>query len=286
MADGAQFTAQVVTMVCSVPHMNSLKVDHLHALDLFRADLEELDMPRTATCMKPPPPPDEPPPPPVDDDIADLRKNLRWSKPALLQLPNKYLGDPTGNAQALADGLMLAEEPHLEEVGLWGCSLGDFGAAALAGALDAGCGARLQTLILDQNGIAAAGATALGAGLASCGQLRELCVARNPLGAGFAKLIKGLGATLTVLDASEAALDDAAVAAAAACLPRWPALRSLRMAGCVQIGVKGIESIAKVLLGAPSLKLVDLKGCTPGPDWPRLSKLLQRGGAHPGRLRV
>ena len=48
--------------------------------------------------------------------------------------------------------------------------------------LNQGIGINLQTLLLDENMIAASGATALGVGLRRCEKLRELGVARNPLG--------------------------------------------------------------------------------------------------------
>jgi len=288
MADGASFTSHIIITICNVPHILMLRENLFESVELLRADLEEMDVPRTAPCLRPPPEPEPPPPPPVDDDIREMSRNMVFSRPALLQMPNRQLGPPSGNAQALADGLRKAPEPSLEEIGLWKCFLGDMGAIALAGALDAGCGAKLQTLLLDENRIAAAGATALGAGLAKCGLLRELGIARNPLGAGFAALVAGLGAALVVFDASDVSLDDAGAAAAAASIPRWPALRSLRLGGNVGVGTPGAEALAWALAGAPSVRLLDLKGCAPsvGIECQRLSKLLRDAGIDPSCLRL
>ena len=75
---------------------------------------------------------------------------------------------------------------------------------ALAKAFSIGCGEKLQCVILDENDIGAAGATALGAALVACHQLRELSLPKNPLGKGFRALIGGLGPALKVLDVAEA----------------------------------------------------------------------------------
>lgn len=116
------------------------------------------------------------------------------------------------NARAMCEGLELAyhaeharkDPPHLEELSIWGCGIGDGGAVALAKALALGCGEKLQCVILDENDIGAAGATALGAALPACPGLRELSLPKNPLGKGFGSLLAGLGPALKVLDAAEA----------------------------------------------------------------------------------
>merc|ERR1712139_205060 len=113
---------------------------------------------------------------------------MRYKRPAILQFACRPMGE--GNSKALAEGLKTAAEtPHLEELSLWGCHMGDVGGKAIAGALAAGCGTKLQTLLLDDNGIGARGAAALGASLTKCPELRELSMAKNPLGPGFAALV-------------------------------------------------------------------------------------------------
>ena len=60
-------------------------------------------------------------------------------------------------------------------------ALGDAGVEALAAALKEGAGAKLQVLILSDNGITAKGAQALAGCLAACGSLRELNLMDNEL---------------------------------------------------------------------------------------------------------
>jgi len=288
MADSERFTSTIVVLICNAPHILSLRIKLHEDVELTRADLVELEIPRTATCLRPPPDPDPLPLPPIDDDIRNMSRSMVFSKPKLLQMPNRTLGPPSGNAQALADGLRSAPEPTLEEVGLWKCLLGDAGAVSLANALNAGVGAKLHTLLLDENRIGAAGATALGAALKSCEQLRELGVARNPLGLGFAALVSGLGSALVIFDASDASLDDKGVVVAATCMPKWPSLKSFRLGGNAGLGRRGLEALVRAAIGAQSLRLADVKGCSPSAaaEWPRFSKMLKDAGRDPGLLRV
>jgi len=285
MADSTRFTSQMVVMISSTPDFYAMRVDPYGDVALVRADLEELDIPRVARAFEPPPPPPPVPPLPVAAEFEEIRKSYAFTRQKVLHYHCKPLG--LGDSQALAGGLEAAlPVKPLEELGMWGCGVGDGGACSLAKALSAGCGSNLLTLLLDENGITPAGATALGVGLAACTRLRELGVSRNPIGIGFAKLLSGLGEDLVVLDASEADIDDSGAFAAAACFPRWPALRSLRLRGNKHVGPLGVEAVARALLGAPTVKLADLLGADDGGEWPRLSRVLQDGGVDPSRMRI
>merc|ERR1711972_1069610 len=141
----------------------------------------------------------------------------------------------------------------------------------------------LHTLLLDENNIGPAGGVALGTCLSRCPVLRELGIARNPIGPGFAALAAGLGAAMVLLDASATGLDDTGAAVTAASLPRWPKLRTLKLGQNKDAGPIGAEAVARALLAAPELKMADLRGSSKAAqaEWPRLSKVLQDGGIEP-----
>mmetsp|Transcript_105456 Transcript_105456/g.339590 ORF Transcript_105456/g.339590 Transcript_105456/m.339590 type:complete len:1368 (+) Transcript_105456:119-4222(+) len=285
MADAESFSSQMVVLIGGTPDFMTMRIDAYGDVSLIKADLEELDIPRLAKCFEPPPPPAAPPPLPVADEFAEIKRSYHWTKQKMLHFHCKQMG--LGDSQALAEGLENSlPDPPLEELGMWGCKIGDSGSFALAKSLHAGVGVNLQTLLLDENDISAAGAKALGAGLKWCGKLRELGVSKNPLGKGFAHLLSGLGPGLVMLDASEADIDDAGAAAAASKLRSWPSLRTLRLFGNLLIGPLGCEAVARALLGAPSVKLADLKGANHGGEWVRLKKVLTDGGVDPVRMRV
>lgn len=285
MADADGFMLSMIALISNVPDFMAMRVDPYGEVTMVKADLVELDIPRLAKAFEPPPPPPPPPPLPVAEEFAEIRRSYHWTKQSMLHFHCKPMG--LGDSQALAEGLENSlPEPPLEELGMWGCKIGDGGTFAIAKALDAGVGRNLQTLLLDENCISAAGARALGAGLKWCGKLRELGVSKNPIGKGFAHLLSGISPGLVILDASETEVDDAGAAAVAAKLRQWPLLRSLKLFHNSLIGPMGCEAIARALLGAPSLKLADLKGANHGGEWPRLQKLLRDGGVDPVRMRV
>merc|ERR1712232_734058 len=57
MADAEAFTARVMVIMGSLPHMSMLRTSMKEGIGLKRADLEELEIPRTAPCLQPPPEP-------------------------------------------------------------------------------------------------------------------------------------------------------------------------------------------------------------------------------------
>eukprot|EP00439_Symbiodinium_sp_Y106_P067813 s645_g11.t1 len=235
---------------------------------------------------------------PIDTEFIELRKNLMWSRPRSMRYTFHHIGEV--NARAIGEGLEMAfqaphaqiDPPHLEEplpeveteeLSIWGCGIGNGGAVAFANAFALGC------------------ATALGAGLQNCPELRdraedqpshncvlELSLPKNPLGKGFASLLSGLGETLKVLDASEASLDDAAAQAIAAAVPRFPLLRSLRLAGNVALSLLGVEAVVRSMLHVKDIQQVDLRGSSAklAVEWHRLMQLLERGGMDPRKLRL
>merc|ERR1711865_1137820 len=96
----------------------------------------------------------------------------------------------------------------------------------------------------------------------------------------------GLCSALSMLDASDAELDDAAAVAAADKMSEWPSLRMLRLSGNVEITAIGAEALARALLLSPVLRLADLKGSAALLESPRLHKMLEDGGADPSRMRL
>lgn len=285
MSNVAAFSGSMAALIGSMPDFLTMRIDPYGDVSLLKADLEELDIPRFARMFEPPDPPPPPPPLPVQDEFAEIRRSYQWTRQSILHFHQKPLG--LGDNQALSDGLESAlPDSPLEEIGMWGCNMGDEGAFCLAKSLDAGCGANLLTLMLDENGISSAGAKALSVGLETCYKLRELGVSKNPIGAGFASLLSGLGSSLVILDASEAAVDDAGARAAAVAIERMSALRCLRLFGNALIGPLGCEAIARALLRVPSLKMADLRGASDEGEWPRLKRVLQDGGAEPERMRI
>merc|ERR1712125_72242 len=161
------------------------------------------------------------------------------------------------------------------------------GAAAIAGALDAGCGPMLHTVLMDDNDIGVLGGTALGAGLKACRNIREVNICRNPVtGVGFRSLISGISSMLVLLDACEAALDDKAAKSLGVALRRWPEVTTLKLSGNPGITPKGAEVLARGLLTSPQLQCVDIKGCTIGIDDQRLRHMLDASGVDQSKLVV
>eukprot|EP00931_Biecheleriopsis_adriatica_P047984 TRINITY_DN27701_c0_g1_i1.p1 TRINITY_DN27701_c0_g1~~TRINITY_DN27701_c0_g1_i1.p1 ORF type:complete len:1436 (+),score=281.57 TRINITY_DN27701_c0_g1_i1:31-4338(+) len=296
MSDAEAFTNKLTEIMSGVPQISLLLANESQPFTIIRADLEEMDIPRPALCAAPPPKKQEvvdasqiP-----DDEFIELRKNLMWSRPVELTYPFRQIGEV--NTRALCEGLEMAihapharlDPPHLQDLSLWCCSVGNGGAVALANAFSAGCGQKLQLLNLDDNDIGASGATALGAGLACCPLIRDVSISKNPLGKGFTALLSGLGSNLVTLDASDASCDDLGAAALAASLPRWPLLRILKMAGNMAIGLIGVECLVRSMVGAKALQQVDLRDANVplATEFPRLTQLLQRGGVDPSRLRI
>jgi len=285
MADAEKFTTTILAFISTLPGILDLRIDQYEAIELAQANLEELNIPRR---KKPPtPPPEEDPPLPVDDKFVQLRKNLRYFKPALIQFPDEELIE--GNVQALSEGLCLSLEsngPHVEEIGMWGCKVGDAGIRHLAGAFEFGCASKLHTLLLDNNGITATGAQALSNVLGTCEQLRELNVSENPIGMGFLHIARALGQALVVLDASNAEVNDAGALAAGQSIPRWTAIRTLRLNNNKDISGYGAEAVVRGLLTSPSLKVADLKGSKAAVQMARLTRILVDGGVDPNRIRL
>ncbi|CAE7277725.1 unnamed protein product [Symbiodinium sp. CCMP2592] len=262
MANAERFGQLMAEVLGSVPQMWLLLIKEDEPFSMIRADLEETDIPRDSEIVeraRSKASELSELPQPIDTEFIELRKNLMWSRPRSMRYTFHHIGEV--NARAIGEGLEMAfqaphaqiDPPHLEELSIWGCGIGNGGAVAFANAFALGCGRKLQTIILDDNDIGAAGATALGAGLQNCPELRELSLPKNPLGKGFSSLLSGLGETLKVLDASEASLDDAAAQAIAAAVPRFPLLRSLRLAGNVALSLLGVEAVVRSMLhaGAP-----------------------------------
>jgi len=202
------------------------------------------------------------------------------------------LQDACEQAHGLEDAIKAPharkDPPHLEEISIWACAIGTGGAISLAGVLKMGAGLKLQTLLLDDNDIGAAGATALGAALGSSPQLREVGLSKNPIGKGFPALASGLGAKLAIFDISETSIDDIGAGACAACMPRWPDLRILKMAGNSSVGLFGVEAVARAMLSTHNIAQVDFRssGMALSNEYPRLQKILQRGGVEPTKLRM
>eukprot|EP00927_Polykrikos_kofoidii_P014354 TRINITY_DN16289_c0_g1_i1.p1 TRINITY_DN16289_c0_g1~~TRINITY_DN16289_c0_g1_i1.p1 ORF type:complete len:1405 (-),score=263.54 TRINITY_DN16289_c0_g1_i1:49-4263(-) len=286
MADGEKFALGMFGTVCSIPNIEFLREDTSgEPLGFLRADLEEFDMPRLPKHLEPPPPEEKLPPPP-SKEAAELKRKMRYMRPKVLECP--HLDFKGTSSHALAHGLKSALEEgpaHLLEIHLWSCNLGDEGAAALAGALASGVGVVLHTVLIDENKICALGACALGAGLASCKNMRELNVSRNPIeSAGFQALLKGLGPEMAVLDASMASLDDASAKSLGKSLRRWPGTAAVKLGGNPAITAKGAEILTRSLLVLPALRCLDLRGATLGNEAPRLRRLAEAGGVEQTRL--
>eukprot|EP00930_Biecheleria_cincta_P032872 TRINITY_DN22779_c0_g1_i1.p1 TRINITY_DN22779_c0_g1~~TRINITY_DN22779_c0_g1_i1.p1 ORF type:complete len:1440 (+),score=236.14 TRINITY_DN22779_c0_g1_i1:25-4320(+) len=295
MANSENFTNTIMNMMASTPGIALLFINEGEPFSFIRADLEEMDIPRDAESKVLPPQTDEDEQVELaESEFVELKKNLMWARPKLVQFAFRQLGEV--NTRAMAEGLEMAYEapharldpPHLEEMSLWSCAIGDAGIIALAKCFSLGCGHKLQTLLLDDNDIGAAGATSLGTALGSCPVLRELGLSKNPVGKGFSALCAGIGATVVILDVSEASLDDMSGAIAAASIIRWPILRSLRLEGNPNIGLMGVEAIACAMLEAKSLQQVDLRGSSLDltHEYPRLGKILEQGGCDPKKLRL
>eukprot|EP00929_Paragymnodinium_shiwhaense_P024152 TRINITY_DN14961_c0_g3_i2.p1 TRINITY_DN14961_c0_g3~~TRINITY_DN14961_c0_g3_i2.p1 ORF type:complete len:1263 (+),score=261.12 TRINITY_DN14961_c0_g3_i2:106-3894(+) len=289
MADGESFSYNMFGFVCNIPQIQCLIPDvQTMSLGFLRADLEELDVPQLPPFLEPKPPPTPPLPPAEDQIVKEIRRQLPYARPKVLEHP--YTCFKGENGHALAEGLRHALEdggPHLLEIHLWCCQLGDEGAAALAGALNNGCGVQLHTVLLDENEIGPLGATALGAALRNCKFMREVNLSRNPIeSAGFRNLVGGLGSGMSVLDVSHGALSDPACKGVAACLRRWPKCCSLKLGGNPGITSKGAEVLARSLLVLPELKSIDLKGSSLGNEAPRLKRLVESGGVDVTRFRL
>mmetsp|Transcript_48249 Transcript_48249/g.87005 ORF Transcript_48249/g.87005 Transcript_48249/m.87005 type:complete len:1361 (-) Transcript_48249:172-4254(-) len=293
MANAENFTNSIMEMTASTPNISVLKIDQDEPFSLQRADLEEMDIPRPATIRAPPPPKAADQYEFADLEYSELKKNLLWSRPKRMQYAFSHIGEV--NCRAIAEGLEDAikapharkDPAHLEELSVWACAIGTGGAVSLASVLKMGAGLKLQTLLLDDNDIGAAGATALGAALGSSPHLREVGLSKNPIGKGFPALAAGLGASLVIFDISEASLDDIGAGACAACMPRWPDLRVLKLAGNSSVGLFGVEAVARAMLGAKNLAQVDFRssGMSLATEYPRLQKILARGGVPPEKLR-
>merc|ERR1719207_502875 len=150
-----------------------------------------------------------------------------------MHMPNRILGE--ANVRALSEGLQNAVtfgvDPFLVELGLWSCGLGNFGGIEIGRALAVGAGSKLETLLLDDNGIGGEGAQELTRGLAACPALRELGISKNPIGSlAFGGMIQSLSQSLWVLDASKTNLEDEGAEAVAAQMPTWSSIRVLRLA--------------------------------------------------------
>jgi hypothetical protein len=249
----ANFTQQLLTLVNSIPGIDRIR-SSLEPVALDEVELEEVDIHRDVKFSQ------EKLPPP-DKDFENMRRDLKHKRPALMQMPNRILGE--ANVRALSEGLQNAVtagvDPFLVELGLWGCGLGNFGSIEIGRALAVGAGSKLETLLLDDNGIGGEGAEELTNGLAACPSLRELGISKNPIGSlAFGGLITSLPSSLWVLDASKTNLDDEGAEALAAQMSSWSCLRVLRLAGN-KIQSKGAEAIIKVLPTTSSIRLVDLK---------------------------
>jgi hypothetical protein len=115
MADGEAFNLLALGVITSVPDLVLCKVSDSEGFQLAQATLDEVDVP---PWVKPPtPPPPENPPPPVDPEFVELRKNLRYAKPKILDLKSckaLHLAKPAefaaGDLRALAEGLDLAAQ--------------------------------------------------------------------------------------------------------------------------------------------------------------------------------
>lgn len=287
MEDQEKFQQNIITMISKLPSIGLLRVNALEPIDIVRAEMEEFDVPRVASSKAEPEPPPPEPPPVLDEDIIELAANMMYAKPRVLQMPCRKLGP--FNAQRLLSGLELVPLPHLEELGLWGCAIGDGGAVALAHALQAGSGMLLQTLLLDDNHITALGAEALGDSLGRCPVLQELAVARNPIGSGLSALIGQTSITLTTLDATDAELDDAGAAAVGLGILRWSGIRCIRLGRNPQVTELGVEAIVKAMICGPkSIQRLDLQGTGEAAkdDWARLEIMLRDGDVDPGCLHL
>lgn len=270
MARERTFTRQLIALFRNIPHFNRMRVLAAMTYGLASAELEELHLPREAEepvqAIQLP-----------DDDIAEVARNMQFARPKLLQYPYRPLGGK--NVVALCDALQTSSKPHLEEISMWNCDIGDEGATSLGRALRVGVGGILQTLLLDENDITDSGVRDLAAGLKKCPQLTELSVARNPLGMGFVALVAALPRSIGVLDASETGLDDGALLAAVDVVPRWQSLRTLRLAGNPEVTNVGMEALLRALLLIPSLRLCDVHGSgVTRAQAVRLGKILEDGG--------
>merc|ERR1712050_764835 len=82
MANADKFNTIALSVIGAIPELQRLKVDSANTVQLAQANLEEIDVP---PWVRPPtPPPDPNPPPPIDDDFHELRKNLRYARPRIL----------------------------------------------------------------------------------------------------------------------------------------------------------------------------------------------------------
>jgi len=293
MADGERFNTLALGVFGQVPGLQQCKNPGIASILLAQATLDEVDTP---PWVRPPtPPPPDNPPPAVDDEFVQLRKNLRYAKPKILDLKNcKALnlagpGFAAGDLRALAEGLDLAaknSDPFVEEVHFWEVGLTDFQAICMKQAFERGRMSQLTTLLLDGNKIGPVGAQALGDGISHCDKLRELSVAQNPIGIGFIHLCKKLQESLVVLNASQASLTDVCAVAVGQAMPGWPRLSALRITGNKEIGMHAAEVVARGVLGCPSCKLADLSGSAAKPFAARVARVFSDAGHDPNRLRV
>eukprot|EP00435_Cladocopium_sp_Y103_P075903 s11_g68.t1 len=208
MADAEIFSNHIAEVLGSVPQIWLLQLKDGEPFTMVRADLEEfglveMDIAREsdlAERARSKASEIEELAALVDSEFVELRKNLMWSRPKSMQYAFHQIGEV--NARAMCEGLEMAynadharkdpshledkklgrwttdemgssPSPPLEEISIWGCAIGNGGAVALANALAIGCGEKLQSIILDENDIGAAGAKALGVGLQSCPFLRD-----------------------------------------------------------------------------------------------------------------
>lgn len=295
MSDGERFNTLALGVISQVRDLQHCKVNSREQILLAQATLDELDVP---PWVRPPtPPPPEDPPPPVDPEFVELRKNLRYAKPKILDLKSckaLSLAKPkefaAGDLRALAEGLDLAAQsydPFVEEVHFWECGLDDFQTVCFRQAFERGRLDQLTTLLLDGNKIGAVGAQALGDGLRHCEFLRELSVAQNPIGIGLVHLCKTIRAGLVVLNASQASITDVgAIATGQAISARWSKMSALRLSGNKDISVRAAEVVARGVLACPSLKLADLSGSAAKPFEERVARIFRDAENNPSRMRV
>merc|ERR1719379_956102 len=172
MANGEYFNTLMMGILAQVPELQRMKDVMKDPIVLAQATLDETDV---APWEKPPtPPPPENPPPAVDPEFVELRKNIRYFKPKILDMKACKAfnlvsqGLAPGDLRALAEGLDLAardHKPFIEEIHFWELNINDFQAVCFRQAFERGRLEKLHTLLLDANKIGAVGAQALGDGL-------------------------------------------------------------------------------------------------------------------------